>query len=70
MLTYKIIRDSGTPCEIQAATRGEAVARFCAETGMPLEFFKRHCKVETVGLGGKQNGRNRKFLSAKRWKKH
>ena len=49
MLTYKIIRDSGTPCEIQAATRGEAVARFCAETGMPLDYFKRHCTVKTLG---------------------
>lgn len=45
MSTYKIIEPSGRITFILAKTRTESIDKFLDQTGMPRDFFKKHCAI-------------------------
>lgn len=48
MNAYRII--DGFRCvEIIAKSRKEAIEKFCEMTGMPLDFFHKHCSIKRLG---------------------
>lgn len=46
---YKLIFDSGENKLIIAYTRGEAIEKYCKETGMKKEWLDSHCIVKNLG---------------------
>lgn len=48
MRIYTIIEDAGRIVSVIARSRTEAISKFLAETGMPCEFFKKHCIVKAI----------------------
>lgn len=48
MRIYTIIEDAGQITSVMAKSRTEAINKFLAETGMPREFFKKHCAIKAI----------------------
>ena len=48
MRNYTKIEDAGQITSDIARSRTEAINKFLAETGMPREFFKKHCTVKAI----------------------
>jgi hypothetical protein len=46
MRIYTITEPSGRKTAIMAKSRTEAIGKFLAETGMPLDFFKKNCSIK------------------------
>jgi hypothetical protein len=51
---YLITPHVGEPVLIVAPSRMAAIAAYSAKTGMPEDFFKRHCKIKNLGACGKE----------------
>ena len=46
MRIYTITEPSGRKTSIIAKSRTEAISKFIAQTGMPLDFFKKNCSIK------------------------
>ena len=48
MRIYTISEPSGRKTSITAKSRTEAIGKFIAQTGMPLDFFKKNCSIKAI----------------------
>lgn len=46
MRIYTITEPSGRKTAIMAKSRTEAINKFIAQTGVPLDFFKKNCSIK------------------------
>ena len=46
---YMIMDHTGRKTEIVANSRQKAIERYLESTGMPEDFFKKHCKIKSTG---------------------
>lgn len=47
--TFQIVNDSGEISTVRAISRGMAIQRHSLDTGMSVEYIKKHCVVRNLG---------------------
>lgn len=49
MSEYELRFDTGQVIILRARSRGEAIGKFCAESGTPWSLVAAHCRVKNLG---------------------
>ena len=48
--SFLIISPAGEKMSIEAVSRKQAIEIYLQKTGMPLDFFQKHCKIINKGV--------------------